>query len=73
MTAILGTLFFLATLWLLVVLGAAVLDENGAKIASALKGHSAQLPPAVRVPVRVRKVVEARRSRFALEPLRAAA
>jgi hypothetical protein len=50
MTAALGTLPFLATLWLLVVLGAAALEESGAKIAAALKGHSASLsgnvPPA---------------------------
>jgi hypothetical protein len=39
MTAALGTLPFIATLWLLVVLGAAVLEESGAKIAAALKGE----------------------------------
>ena len=44
MTAALGTLPFLATLWLLVVLGAATLEESGAKIAAALKRHSARLP-----------------------------
>jgi hypothetical protein len=38
MSAALGTLPFLATLWLLVVLGAKVLEESGAKIAAALKG-----------------------------------
>jgi hypothetical protein len=38
MTAPLGTLAFLATSWLLVVLGASVLEESGAKIAAALKG-----------------------------------
>jgi hypothetical protein len=49
MTAVVGTLPFLATLWLLVVLGAAVLEESGAKIAAALKGHSASSPtPAFR-------------------------
>jgi hypothetical protein len=42
MTAAIGTLPFLATLWLLVVLGARVLEESGAKIAAALKGKSAQ-------------------------------
>lgn len=42
--AILGTLPFLATLWLLVVLGAKVLEESGAKIAAALKGSSALMP-----------------------------
>jgi hypothetical protein len=49
MTAVLGTLPFIATLWLLVVLGAAVLEESGAKIAAALRGepvrHSPSSPP----------------------------
>lgn len=44
--AVLGTLPFLATLWLLVVLGAKVLEESGAKIAAALKGSSALVPNA---------------------------
>ena len=43
MTA-LGTLPFLATLWLLVVLGARVLEESGAKIAAALKGQQLRQP-----------------------------
>ena len=30
-----GTLAFLATLWLLVVVGAAVLEESGAKVLAA--------------------------------------
>ncbi len=38
MIAALATLAFLATLWLLVVVGAAVLEESGAKIAAALRG-----------------------------------
>jgi hypothetical protein len=42
MIAILGALPFLATLWLLVVLGAAILEESGSKIAAALKGQPAQ-------------------------------
>ena len=53
MIAALGTLVFLATLWLLVVVGAAVLEESGAKIAAALKGKPAQSPAAF-VPLRVR-------------------
>jgi len=48
MIAALGTLPFLATLWLLGVLGAQVLEESGAKIAAALKGASAQPQAAVR-------------------------
>ena len=42
MIAALGTLPFLATLSLLVVLSAAVLEESGAKIAAALKGDFAE-------------------------------
>jgi hypothetical protein len=55
MIAALGTLVFLATLWLLVVVGAAFLEESGAKIAAALKGKPALVPIAsVRVRVRSR-------------------
>ena len=54
MIAALGTLAFLATLWLLVVVGAAVLEESGAKIAAALKGEPARQPSLSRAPVRVR-------------------
>ena len=54
MIAALGTLAFLATLWLLVVVGAAVLEESGAKIAAALKGTSARQPSIRVAPVRVR-------------------
>ena len=54
MSAVLGTLPFLATLWLLVVLGAMVLEESGAKIAAALKGNPARAPIMVtRVRVRI--------------------
>ena len=55
MIAALGTLVFLATLWLLVVVGAAVLEESGAKIAAALKGvQPQQRQVSVRVRVRSR-------------------
>jgi hypothetical protein len=43
MIAALGTLPFLATLWLLTVLSARVLEESGAKIAAALKGEPQQV------------------------------
>lgn len=59
----LGTLPFLATLWLLAVLGAAILEESGAKIAAALKGHFVQRPPLSRPAARMHnrtKVVCAR-------------
>jgi hypothetical protein len=52
MIAALGTLVFLVTLWLLVVVGAAVLEESGAKIAAALKGNAA--PQTLLVPIRLR-------------------
>jgi len=52
MMAALGTLTFLTTLWLLVVIGAMVLEESGAKIAAALKGKSQRQP--VRIAVRIR-------------------
>jgi hypothetical protein len=54
MTTALGTLPFLATLWLLAVLGASLLEESGAKIAAALKGKPVSQAPAASVKVRVR-------------------
>ena len=63
MTAALGTLVFLATLWLLVVVGAAVLEESGAKIAAALKGktqgQSIMVPVRIRIRSRVQRPVRA--------------
>ena len=53
MIAALGTLAFLATLWLLVVLGAAILEESGARIAAALEGRTLR-PAAALTPVRLR-------------------
>jgi hypothetical protein len=61
MSAVLGTLPFLATLWLLVVLGARVLEESGARIAAALKGE----PPC-------RSVAEQRSLRIRMRPQSAA-
>ena len=65
MMAALGTLAFLTTFWLLVVVGAAVLEESGDKIAAALRGRPARRQ--FRVPVRVRT-----RSRLQ-QPMRASA
>lgn len=65
MIAPLGTLAFLATWWLLVVLGASVLEESGAKIAAALRGKPAHRQMSVSVRVRAR-------SRFQ-KPMRAKA
>jgi hypothetical protein len=53
MMAALGTLSFLVTLWILVVVGAAVLEQSGAKIASALKGKPVA-PPQTFAAVRIR-------------------
>jgi hypothetical protein len=53
MIAALGTLVFLATMWLLVVVGAAVLEESGGKIAAALRGKPIKSPLYV-APVRLR-------------------
>jgi hypothetical protein len=53
MIAAFGTLAFLATLWLLVVVGAAVLEESGAKIAAALKGEPRRQSLCV-APMRIR-------------------
>ena len=54
MIAALGTLVFLTTIWLLVVLGASVLEESGAKIAAALKGRQPHQPTIAPVTMRVR-------------------
>jgi hypothetical protein len=54
MIAPLGTLAFLATLWLLMVVGASVLEESGARIAAALKGKPAAGQAIVAVRVRAR-------------------
>lgn len=40
MIAVLGTLPFIATLGLLVIVGSAILEESGTKIVAALKGCS---------------------------------
>ena len=50
----LGTLAFLATLWLLTVVGAMVLEESGAKIAAALKGKPAKRPAFASARMRIR-------------------
>ena len=53
MTFALATLVFLATLWMLVVTGAALLERSGGKMLSALRGD-APFAPLATVPVRVR-------------------
>ena len=71
MLAPLGTLAFLATLWLLTVVGAAILEESGAKIAAALKGKVPHQPTVV--PVRVRTRPRMQQPMRASAKLRAAA
>jgi len=73
MIAALGTLVFLSTLWLLVVVGAAVLEESGAKIAAALKGASRQRPEFASAPVRLRVRATVRKPMRANAEWRAAA
>lgn len=53
MIAALATLVFLATLWMLAVVGAAVLGSSGSKIAAALKGKTSSPLIATR-PIRIR-------------------
>ena len=73
MTAALGTLPFLATLWLLAVLSAAALEESGARIAAALRGHSARRPSDHLPPARTRSRAWLVRPRRACPAWRAAA
>jgi len=73
MIAALGTLVFLGTLWLLVVVGAAVLEESGAKIAAALKGAPVQQPEFASAPVRLRVRANLRKPIRANAECRAAA
>ena len=72
MTAVLGTLPFLATLWLLVVLGAKVLEESGDKIAAALRGEPVQQASPLR-PGRPRHVSRRQKAMCVRASLRAAA
>ena len=64
MIAVLGSLPFLATLGLLLILGAAIFEESGAKIAAALKGSSDDRPslPSTAARMRNRSAEPARRA-----------
>ena len=53
MIAALATIVFLSTLWMLTVVGAAVIEANGARILAALKGRSVSPALSTR-PVRMR-------------------
>ena len=61
MIAALGTLPFLATIWLVVMLGASLLEESGAKIAAALKGGPATHSNETLAPTRLRPRFPVRR------------
>jgi hypothetical protein len=54
MIAALGTLVFLTTLWMLVVVGSRVIEQSGAKIAAAFKGQSRSGPQVAFAPARLR-------------------
>ena len=75
MLAPLATLAFLATIWLIVTLGAELLGTSGRKIAMALKGRSllATAPSIRPVAVRVSPRVRAQRTLRAQPQYRAAA
>ena len=72
MIAAFGTLAFLATLWLLVVVGAAVLEESGAKVLAALKGET-QRSSAYAAPIRLRARPRLVKATYATAQWRAAA
>jgi hypothetical protein len=73
MIAAFGTLVFLATLWLLVVVGAAVLEESGATIVAALKGVPVKQSSLSVVSVRMRARPRTRAPMQASATYRAAA
>lgn len=73
MLAALGTLVFLATLWLVVVVSAAILEDDGSRIAAALKGRSASRLPLRSSPARIRPRAYLRRPMRAQPRLHAAA
>jgi hypothetical protein len=73
MLAALGTLPFLAVIWLVVVAGASVLEESGAKIVAALKGEAAAHASANIVQLRARRRVPTPQPTSAAQRWRAAA
>lgn len=75
MLAPLATLAFLATLWLIIVLGAEMFGDSGRKIAQALKGRSllATTPTIRPVAVRISSRARPQRTLRAQPRLRAAA
>ncbi|MEO7865617.1 MAG: hypothetical protein ABIR63_07130 [Sphingomicrobium sp.] len=72
MTAALATLTFLSAIWLLVVLGAKIMEQSGPRIAAALKGRSLE-PALATAPMRLRHGERAVAAYRATLRLRAAA
>ena len=72
MIAAFATLVFLTAMWMLVVVGARVLEENGSKIVAALKGRSAA-PTLTTPPMRLRHRERERKAYRATPRLSAAA
>jgi hypothetical protein len=62
MLAPLATLAFLATIWLVVTIGAELLGTSGGKIMLALKGRSPMAEPSIR-PIALRVSLRARPQR----------
>jgi hypothetical protein len=75
MFAALATLIFLATLWLIAIVAAMILEESGSKIVAALKGRSslAYQPTISPIVVRFRQRPRAQWVLLARPRLRAAA
>lgn len=71
--ATLGTLPFIATLWLLAWVGTAMVKESGGKIAAALKGPGLQPPMMSGSPARLRSAINAKPLSYATVEWRAAA
>ncbi|MEO6199133.1 MAG: hypothetical protein ABIO68_04265 [Sphingomicrobium sp.] len=72
MTAALATLTFLTAIWMLVVIGARIVEQSGPRIAAALKGRS-QEPALTTVPMRLRHRERGSHAFRATPRLRAAA
>ncbi len=72
MTAAFATLVFLTTLWMLVVVGARIMELSGSKIIAAFKGRSIA-PSMTTSPMRLRHRERERTAYRATPRLRAAA
>ena len=73
MYAVLGTLPFLATLWLVVTLGAVMLEASGSKIVAALRGTGQAVEGTGFRPVQPRSMARQQTTRPVTAEWRAAA